>query len=121
MTRKILLSALLMFPLTVVAGPWCLWMVEEEVSCAFESAEICMQKAGRDGGYCRPNRAEFGSKGLAPLCLVTSTMRNCKYYTRNSCLRAARDVDGGCVENTELALRKGTSSNEGFRGFELGD
>lgn len=121
MIRKLVLASLLMFPAAVLAGPWCLWIVEDERSCAFESAEACMKKAGRDGGYCRPNKFEYGSKGDAPLCLVTSTMRNCKYYTRNACLRDARNTNGGCVENTELALEQSKGSKEGFQGFTLAD
>jgi hypothetical protein len=42
-----------------------------------------------------------GEAIAAPFCVVSATGRQCYYYTLSECQRAARQVDGGCVANTE--------------------
>ena len=122
MHRSTLFAVLLLLPGIALAGPWCRYMDEDEVSCNFNSAEQCMRAAGKQGGYCRPDKKEYGAKGDAPLCLLTSTMRNCSFTSRRACLLAAQRAKGGCVENTEAQLalvKKGFKAREKERKIAL--
>ena len=121
--KKLLPLILFFLPAVTLAGPWCLTTNgnEKKPHCVFATANDCFEYAQKNGGFCRPNYKDFGSKGVAPLCLVTSTMRNCIYYSRRGCLRAARNYDGGCVENTERALQLSTVRGGDLQGLIGGD
>jgi hypothetical protein len=124
--RKYLALLLFFGPTVALAGPWCIITDgnEQNPKCSFESANECFEFAQAKGGFCQPNYREYGNKGTAPLCVVTSTMRNCRYYSRRSCLSAARRYEGGCVENTERALELSTvrgGSLQGLIGDDLSD
>jgi len=102
--QKILLTLLLMFPAIIQAGPWCL-VRDENVNCRFLLADDCYKVvANSTGGSCRPNYREMGAQGEAQWCLVTAQFRNCRYRFKTACIRDARAVNGGCVENIEKAL-----------------
>ncbi len=102
--QKILLTLLLMFPAISQAGPWCLIRDENE-NCRFKLANDCyIAVAHSTGGSCRPNYKEMGVSGDAQWCLVSAQFRRCNYRFKTACIREARAVNGGCVENIEKAL-----------------
>jgi hypothetical protein len=55
----------------------------------------------------------MGTSGDKKWCLITATRRDCNYFAKGSCLRAARVQNGGCVQNTEKALEKAKYGRSG--------
>ena len=105
--RYFLLISLFLLPtITLASGgdPWCLIRDENEV-CGFKTAQECYAKS-QYGGYCRENHRFMGvSEANRRWCVVTASRRDCK-YARKGCLKAAIELGGGCVENTEQALKR---------------
>lgn len=103
--RKLLVVALVAFPVVATAAPWCLQRDGVE-SCRYRSAENCYVDSNKLGGFCMPNPRELGIAGTGPYCVVTEGRRDCTYALRGLCLREARLQNGGCVRNTERDLKR---------------
>lgn len=104
--RKILLTALLMFPAPLLAEEaWCLTSDAIE-SCRYSSAEACYEISVTQGGNCAPNPRRRGEAGSSPFCVLTDSLRDCSYRSRRRCLDTAREKNGGCVRNVQLDLER---------------
>ena len=105
--QHLLLILIFLFPtITFASGgaPWC-HVRDENENCAYKTKEDCYSVA-QYGGSCRENTRFMGSSGERRWCVVTSSRRSCTFGGKGMCLRAARELGGGCVENTEMALEQ---------------
>jgi hypothetical protein len=105
---------------TALAGPWCL-VRDENVGCNFQTAESCYNAVASQGGSCRENYKEVGTSGIAPFCVVTATYRRCIYGSRDSCVRRAMAVNGGCVRNIERDLELSARNKRVVSSSDCGD
>lgn len=61
----------------------------------------------------------LGAEAIAaPFCVVSSSGRQCHYYTRSTCEGLARQVDGACVANVEENDSPAASQPPPSRSFE---
>ena len=122
--RKLMLIFIFMVPAVAQAdGSWCL-LIDEAMNCRFTSSDECYKAAGFKGGNCMPNPKQAGVTGDLAWCVVTSTMRRCTYWFQDrSCIEAARQLNGGCVPNTDKLIEKTASSvaSYGFLVEQKGD
>ncbi len=115
--KRLLLTALILFPVVSQAEPWCLRLDQIE-NCGYISSDACYSAVQANGGACYPNAREVGVKGDAPICMITSTLRKCTFRSMRSCNRAINTNDlgssAGCVENTEKALEYTKNNRKSF-------
>ena len=119
--RKLLITAaLLLAPALASAGPWCLVRDALE-NCRYLDAESCYEQANTKGGYCKPNPRELGVVGRAPYCVITAGRKECSFRSKGRCLLRARQVQGGCVRNTEEDLRRAAAGEKRIEACAPGD
>jgi hypothetical protein len=113
--RQLMLIIVFMVPAIAQAGPWCLTL-DEVMGCSYASSDECYRAAGARGGNCMPNPLEAGVSGDRAWCVVSSNMRRCTYYyQQGACTRAARELNGGCVPNTDEMIKNAEAYS--FFGF----
>jgi len=120
MRKFLITAALLLAPALASAGPWCL-VKDASENCRFQTAEECYTLSNRQGGYCKPNPREVGVAGRQAYCVITAGRRECNYRSKGRCLQRARQIQGGCVRNTEEDLRRAAAGQERLEACAAGD
>ncbi|HJP05786.1 MAG TPA: hypothetical protein QF799_12260 [Gammaproteobacteria bacterium] len=118
--RKFVLILLFAFPVVAQAYPWCL--VRDGVPhCRFVSSESCYKATAKFGGDCRLNARELGLISNRSFCVVTGEYRDCRYSSKQLCLRNARTLKGGCVRNTDKDLQRSAAGLDRSGGCFMGE
>jgi hypothetical protein len=121
MTIRLLLA----FALSVAAAgpasasPFCIQLTGIPLQCEFVDPAECEKEAGRLGGVCAANPAEFTTQaGTSGFCTVEGgNIPSCLYSDRSTCMTEARQRGGACIEAVPAKAPKAVDPYQIFRPY----